>query len=276
NIEKEYSILLKKIMRKLILLLGMMICCFAVTAQSDSVFATAEYKFSHIDDTTQLTFPRTGNMKLYLAKKMSLYIDYDRMNGTLAQATRFPGSRPMDEWKKLSMTDSYTRNFENEQLIFIAPAGLNSYAIEEKIPVINWTITQDSKTIKDFPCQKATCRFRGRDYEAWFCSQIPYSNGPWKLGGLPGLILEAYDVNKDVTFTFVGFENGSDKAVIEIPTGFEKKTAKEYRQYREALNRDTNAMVGAASGGNVLIGRPTAGSGRRTKVLNNPLEKTDN
>jgi GLPGLI family protein len=270
-------------MRKLIYFIGMMINCFAMYAQSDSVFATAEYSFSHIDDTTQLSIPSTGRMKLYLAKKMSLYTDYDRMNGTLAQSAQFPGSRSPEEWKKLSIVNSYTKNFKNEQLTFIAPAGMASFSIEEKIPVIDWAILQETKVIKGFPCQKATCTFRGRHYEAWFCSQIPYSNGPWKLGGLPGLILEAYDVNKDVSFTFVGFENKTDHALIEIPKGFEKKTAKEYKQYIDAMNRDTKAMIGASSAGGerVFVGRPTSGSaaaieGRRTKVLNNPLEKIVN
>ncbi|NCI49492.1 GLPGLI family protein [Sediminibacterium roseum] len=266
-------------MRRIILLFLIDLCVGVPLshAQSDSVFATVEYAFSHIDDTTQLTFPKKGKMKLYLAKKMSLYIDYDRMNGALAQATRFPNAQPIDEWKRYSLTDSYTKNFDTDQLIFIAPAGLSTYSIAEKIPVIDWVISQDTRTIKGFACQKASCTFRGRTYEAWFCSQIPYSNGPWKLGGLPGLILEAYDVNKDVTFTFVGFENGTDHAVIEMPTGFEKKTAKEYRQYREALNRDTNAMLGASTAGGAVMGRSSAGGpARRIKILNNPLEKTDN
>ncbi|MEO7531474.1 MAG: GLPGLI family protein [Sediminibacterium sp.] len=266
-------------MRKLIYFIGMMINCFAMYAQYDSVFATAEYSFSHIDDTTQLSFPRTAKMKLFLAKKISLYIDYNRMNATLE--VRKSGAWPAGELEKASMVDSYTKNFQNSQLTFIAPAGSNYYSIEEKIPVIDWVIIQETKVIKGFPCQKATCKFRGRNYEAWFCSQIPYSNGPWKLGGLPGLILEAYDVNKEVTFTFVGFEYITDLPVIEIPKGYEKKTPQEYNIYREALNKDANArnLAAASSEGNVYTGQPTTGSGvarRRWKVINNPLEKIVN
>jgi len=55
-------------------------------------------------------------------------------------------------------------------------------------------IQQDSvKQIAGYPCQLGYCHFRGRTWKAWFTTDIPVSNGPWKLAGLPGLILEAYD-----------------------------------------------------------------------------------
>lgn len=57
-----------------------------------------------------------------------------------------------------------------------------------------WIIQQDSvKQIAGYPCQLGYCHFRGRTWKAWFTTDIPVSNGPWKLAGLPGLILEAYD-----------------------------------------------------------------------------------
>ena len=50
--------------------------------------------------------------------------------------------------------------------------------------------------------QKAECDFRGRHYIAWFNPKIPIPDGPWKLRGLPGLIIEAYDEKKHVQFNF--------------------------------------------------------------------------
>jgi GLPGLI family protein len=59
----------------------------------------------------------------------------------------------------------------------------------------NWKLHSDTKKIGNFECQKATIRFRGRNYIAWFAKQVAVSFGPWKLHGLSGLILEAYDEN---------------------------------------------------------------------------------
>lgn len=90
--------------------------------------------------------------------------------------------------------------------------------VKEEIPTINWKISKEIKNIGKFTCTKATGEFRGREYTAWFTTQIPVSFGPWKLQGLPGLILEAYDTNKEVYFYFKSIEYPySKKLYIQIP-----------------------------------------------------------
>ncbi|SDG79213.1 GLPGLI family protein [Psychroflexus sediminis] len=71
---------------------------------------------------------------------------------------------------------------------------------------IPWDIQKETKMIGIYKVQKATAHFRGRDYTAWFTSQIPLPYGPWKLVGLPGLILEAYDTNKEIYWYFKNIE----------------------------------------------------------------------
>lgn len=72
--------------------------------------------------------------------------------------------------------------------------------VKEKKAHIDWKLSNESKKIGTFECQKATATFRGREYTAWYTNEIPLPYGPWKLQGLPGLILEAYD--KDGAFYF--------------------------------------------------------------------------
>ncbi|MEM6378940.1 MAG: GLPGLI family protein [Bacteroidota bacterium] len=75
---------------------------------------------------------------------------------------------------------------------------------EDKIVPIQWQLTKNQRSIGGIPCQEAIGTFRGRTYHAWFTYTIPISDGPWKLTGLPGLILEAYDEEKFVVFLFDG------------------------------------------------------------------------
>nr|WP_298331985.1 GLPGLI family protein [uncultured Christiangramia sp.] len=88
----------------------------------------------------------------------------------------------------------------------------NSIVLVEKKPQFDWKITDETKKIGEFTVQKATTQFRGRNYEAWFTPEIPIKIGPWKLNGLPGLILEAYDLDGIVHFNFQKAKT-SDKAL---------------------------------------------------------------
>ena len=74
--------------------------------------------------------------------------------------------------------------------------------IDEDIEKPEWNIIADSTTnILGYECMLAVARFRGREWHAWFSPEIPFPDGPWKLWGLPGLILKAYDSNQDYIFT---------------------------------------------------------------------------
>jgi GLPGLI family protein len=75
------------------------------------------------------------------------------------------------------------------------------YFVKEKKPDIQWDITDSTKKIGDYRCTMATADFRGRNYTAWFTPKIPVHYGPWKLIGLPGLILKAYDQKKEIYFS---------------------------------------------------------------------------
>lgn len=88
----------------------------------------------------------------------------------------------------------------------------------ESIEVRDWTIVEDStKTILGYECVMATTNYHGRQWNAWFTADIPISAGPWKLLGLPGLILESVDSTHQHHF----IANGIQSTDIEIPPVYE-------------------------------------------------------
>lgn len=75
------------------------------------------------------------------------------------------------------------------------------FLAKEHLTTIKWKIEQKSvNTILGYKCFKAIGEFRGRIYTVWFTKDIPTKFGPWKLHGLPGLILEAKDHLNEVEF----------------------------------------------------------------------------
>ena len=69
--------------------------------------------------------------------------------------------------------------------------------VKENKFVWKWKLENKTKKIGSFLCNKATIKFRGRNYTAWYTLAIPVPFGPWKFKNLPGLILEVYDTNKE-------------------------------------------------------------------------------
>ena len=67
----------------------------------------------------------------------------------------------------------------------------NHYETCEPRKAIVWTLREDTATISGYLCHKATCELHGRTWTVCYADDIPSSAGPWKLGGLPGLILQA-------------------------------------------------------------------------------------
>ena len=71
---------------------------------------------------------------------------------------------------------------------FIFPHEYEGY---EPTTDLTWTLTDDTLTVSGYLCQQATATFRGVEWHVWYTEEIPSSAGPWRLRGLPGMIVEA-------------------------------------------------------------------------------------
>jgi len=75
-----------------------------------------------------------------------------------------------------------------------------SYPTEDQI---NWQLSDETKKMGDYTLQKATTKFGGRNWTAWFNKEINISEGPYKFRGLPGLIFQLEDSKSNFIFTLV-------------------------------------------------------------------------
>lgn len=123
----------------------------------------------------------------------------------------------------------------SKTMTFADDIGAKHVVYQEPFPQFNWKISNETKKVRDHLCQKATCKFRGRSYIAWFTTEIPLKDGPWKFNGLPGLILEVYDTKNQYHFKFMGMHR--NKADISLlPYDYEKTTRAEYlKNFKEHL-----------------------------------------
>ncbi len=108
--------------------------------------------------------------------------------------------------------------------------------LKEKNSKQQWKITNETKKIGSFNAKKATLNFRGRTFIAWFSTEIPVPFGPWKIRGLPGLVLEAYDKGKYVWWVFESISY-PDKTNIGINNlqFLPSDSEKDYKSYNQYL-----------------------------------------
>lgn len=126
--------------------------------------------------------------------------------------------------------------------------------VKEELPQINWEITADTQKIGNFVCTKATAEFRGRNYTAWFTTEIPLPFGPWKLHGLPGLILEAYDTHKEVYFYFKNLEYPTQTQLkVEKPIIQQEQKNKTWITFDEYKKASIESYLRAVNNGRVFM-----------------------
>jgi len=92
---------------------------------------------------------------------------------------------------------------------------IKSFYYEEAIDPIQWTILDRDTTVMGYPCEMATCEYRNHRWTACYTQEIPVPLGPWKLHGLPGMILSAWDDSG--VFAFEGIEIRQERRQARYP-----------------------------------------------------------
>jgi len=145
----------------------------------------------------------------------------------------------------------YKYNSDTKEITFVDHIIMvGDFIVNDKPPIIDWQLESETKIISNLKCYKATGIFRGRKWIAWYTSEIPFSVGPWKLNGLPGLILEAYDEDKKFSFIAKSIKYGILDN-LDIPINDLKKmnfktfieTKEELPHLKTDLNRDESVKV---------------------------------
>ncbi len=126
--------------------------------------------------------------------------------------------------------DVYNNYPEGKQTVLTYMDMDGTYKHNENIPNFDWEVGSDSKIIMGYKCSNAYCTFRGRKYEAWFANDIPVKFGPWKFCGLPGLILEIYDTDKEFAFYCIGLQKRNNKAMYFWNRKYKEDTREKVRK----------------------------------------------
>lgn len=164
-----------------------------------------------------------------------------------------PCGKKCNIWSEYRFSE-FVKDFEKGTLTEYArmPMYLEKFnsTSTENLPQQQWNIMSDTLTVAGYLCQKATCDFRGRTFIAWFAPDIPTSNGPWKFGGLPGLILKVYDKDGLYIFECIKIENFKKKYPIKLLNAYSKytrMTREKLFKYQKEIHEKYFQMMGMTS-----------------------------
>ena len=105
----------------------------------------------------------------------------------------------------------------------------------------------------------------------WFTPDIPVSEGPWKLHGLPGLILQAEDSEHWFSFVCIEIENAPYKELAVPEKKYVDCTRKEYEDLMKLMWEDPYAFSQKVAGfrgqGFGADGRPLTYPERKALLL---------
>lgn len=122
---------------------------------------------------------------------------------------------------KLSTGEFMTifKNYPAGKLTHTEKICTDWFRYEEDMPQLEWELTDSTTTVLGYECHGAVCNFRGRRWTAFYCEEIPLMEGPWKLQGLPGLIMKASDKEGHYTFECIGIKSNSDRplTIYKVP-----------------------------------------------------------
>ncbi|MBC9911594.1 GLPGLI family protein [Chitinophaga varians] len=247
--------------------------------------SAAFYSFSHIRDTADPSHVWKEDFMLVFNTEKSVYTSYTAImqdsvqQATIAQAYQ-SGSGTIDMGVLLPSTrGSIFTPAGNDFLYVLKTFRQNDYLIKEPFEDIAWKIEKDTRQILGYTCQKATGTCKGRQYTAWFTTDIPAKFGPWKLHGLPGLILEAIDTHERIQFSctkILSDAPSAQQALLAAPTDAVVTSHEAYRKmekaYEEGLNTE-GGMEGDIKVSKATInGFPLSDGFRKKMAPNYPLE----
>ena len=246
----------------------------------DDVQFIVHYETKMITDTLNPEKKIEESMILKVGTTASSYYSYTRFvtDSLLGEQLKKGGNVRIEKKNDENMglvTYQIYKNYPARKVTTLDRLAMNRFRCEEENEMPAWELLPDTMTILSYSCQKAVCRFKGREYEAWFTPEIPRNEGPWKLHGLPGLILRAADSQGHYTFECTGLKSTDEKLMFGAD-GYETISRRNLNRVYERYAADPIGYVTSSSPNVRIVVKDESGENKTVKNMPyNPIERTE-
>src|SRR5690606_14237640 len=131
---------------------------------------------------------KTENAYLDISSEKSLFYSENRYKRDSIMQKSFQsgggrGNINRDQMENLRSNINYSveKDKVNQKIFFKDRLGRDNYSYEEDRSIV-WKILPETMKIGEYKVQKAETDFGGRKWTAWFTTDLPYQDGPYKFG----------------------------------------------------------------------------------------------
>ncbi|WP_083206633.1 GLPGLI family protein [Chryseobacterium sp. CBo1] len=196
---------------------------------------------------------KTENAYLDISADKSMFYSENRIKRDSVMRANFQsgGARGFnrDQMESLRSVINYSieKNKKDQKTIYKDRIGRDIYTYEEDRP-LNWKILSETTKIGDYKVQKAETDFGGRKWTAWFTTDLPYQDGPYKFSGLPGLVVKAEDSSGDYSFDLMKNYKIADFPEMNSFGNAMKVKRTDYVKQQEKYKSDPTAFINSQRG----------------------------
>lgn len=248
-----------------------------------SIFSyTQNYKFVYsLDarlDSISSAFDLSENMVLFYDhnQKSSYFVSENKLKRDSIEILVRSGS--ISKMEAMANVSNYPRtyfdfrvfkNLNNETVRTIDEIMIVLYEYKENLN-FDWKIQNDTLTISNLKCRKATTNYAGRNYTAWYTDEILIPEGSYKFKGLPGLIVKLYDDTESYVFTLTQAARYNDLIMEYHPKKLVQTSFKDFYTMRKDFYN--NPIPTLESFGSRMSPEMKKHTRERYKMFNNFIE----
>lgn len=174
----------------------------------DTTCYTISYLYDSVQDTSHIGIKTKEPMRLYIGNHTVCFCSYAQEQADSLNEVSTSKGEYSCLCGSFNVSWCLFKNYPRYGYYALTDKiGRDRFVCIEPIDQPRWQLVADSTAvILGYTCELATACYRGRVWNAWYSEEIPMCEGPWRLCGLPGLVLRAYDSNGYFRFEANGIE----------------------------------------------------------------------
>ena len=204
----------------------------------DQVKYIAQYQYNFQIDSSDVSINEAKLMSLYIGK---MYSKYEHSNNFVKDSliNKHKNEDPNSATLKIMPALSGNRSHFFTKYQVIKNFANNTVQLKEKIGTshlnytlnnsLSWTLVKSDSIILGQQCKMAITNYAGREYIAWYTTNIPLQDGPYIFCGLPGLIMTIKSKDKQHQFELVAFNPiNYTKPILDIKNKYQDISIEAY------------------------------------------------